>query len=133
MLPGIFLCVGSKSWKRALHFREDLYGDITHEQLDTKTRGYSVSGPDGAYYLPLLPPGRYRVKASCKDYQTREVYDVVVEVAGYVQIDFELRPLCDVWERGRYGTVTFRDQSLLPFGSRLNSGLPRVQRRPASC
>jgi hypothetical protein len=55
------------------------------------------------------------VKASCKDYQTREVYDVVVEVAGYVQIDFELRPLCDVWERGRYGTVTFRDQSLLPF------------------
>jgi hypothetical protein len=88
---------------------------VEYEQLDTKTRGYSVSGPDGAYYLPLLPPGRYRVKASCKDYQTREVYDVVLEVAGSVQIDFELRPLRDVWERGRYGTVTFRDQSVLPF------------------
>ena len=90
---------------------------IEYEQLATSTKGVTTSGLDGNYYIPLLPPGSYRVRANgpANRYQALEIYGVSISVAGYVGLDFDLRPIGDVWERGRYGSVVFRNNSVLPF------------------
>ncbi len=96
--------------------RSRLHGaKVEFDQIATNTRGTSVSSPDGNYYLPMLPPGLYHIRVSLNGYQPREAYGISVAVAGYVRLDFELRPLHDVWERGRYGTSVFRDNTILPF------------------
>lgn len=96
---------------------------IEYENLDSEAQGSQRSSPDGNYYLPLLSPGSYRVRVSpsldsaskSHPYQAREVYGVAVPVAGYVQLDFDLRPLSDVWERNRYRSYVFRNNSVVPF------------------
>jgi len=88
---------------------------IEYEHVDTNTRGQSRSSADGNYYLPLLPPGQYRVRVSLSGYQAREVYNVSLSVAGYVRIDFQLRPLRDVWERNLNHRLVLQDNTMLPF------------------
>src|SRR4051794_9235480 len=68
---------------------------IEYEQLETNTHGTSLSDSNGNYYIPLLPPGTYRVRVSgsANRYQAREAYNIVLPVAGYSHIDFDLRPL----------------------------------------
>jgi len=73
------------------------------------------SNGQGYYYFPQLPPGVYQVTVAMEEYQTREVHNLVLPVAGYLQIDFDLRPLRDVWELGYYRTVILRNELILPF------------------
>ncbi len=111
------------------HVRDQLTGApianavIEFENLETNTIGTQYSSADGNYYIALLPPGSYRIRvnspggaasASTK-YQAREIYGVQLDVAGYVRLDFQLRPLSDVWERNRYRSYVFRNNSVLPF------------------
>jgi len=88
---------------------------VEYEQLETNTHGVSYSAHDGNFYLPLLPPGVYRVRASLNDYQAKEIYGLHLSVGGYASIQFKLRPLSDVWERGRYGSAVFQSNTILPF------------------
>jgi Carboxypeptidase regulatory-like domain/TonB dependent receptor-like, beta-barrel/TonB-dependent Receptor Plug Domain len=73
------------------------------------------SNGQGYYYFPQLPPGAYQITVTMAEYQTREVHNLVLPVAGYLQIDFDLRPLRDVWELGYYRTVILRNELILPF------------------
>jgi hypothetical protein len=59
----------------------------------------------GYFFLPLLSPGTYSVRATANGYQTQELQQLELQVAGRIQIDFKLRPLSDVWEAGQYRSV----------------------------
>ncbi len=59
----------------------------------------------GYFFLPLLSPGTYSVRATAAGYQTQELQQLELAVAGRIQIDFKLRPLSDVWEAGQYRSV----------------------------
>ncbi len=59
----------------------------------------------GYFFLPLLSPGTYSIRATADGYQTQELQQLELAVAGRIQIDFKLRPLSDVWESGQYRSV----------------------------
>jgi hypothetical protein len=65
----------------------------------------SVSDASGYYYLPLLSPGFYRVRATAAGFQSKEVQELELRVASRIELDFRLRPLSDVWEAGQYNSV----------------------------
>lgn len=105
-------------------------------------KGSAAAGAGGRYHLPMLSPGTYALRAEAAGYQAQEMHEVVLPVAGFLEIDFRLRPLSDVWERGlgrgvlpmgNRGVVTFygpdldttRSAALAP------SGPPPGDRKPA--
>jgi hypothetical protein len=88
---------------------------VEYEQLETNTHGRSYSAHDGNFNLPSLSPGLYRVRTSPNGYQAKEIYGLRLSVGGYAFIEFKLRPLSDVWERGRYGSAVFQNNTILPF------------------
>ena len=73
--------------------------------LETNTSGAAATDESGTYVLPLLSPGIYRVRAEANGYQARELQELEVPVSGRLGVDFELRPLNDVWEQGMYRSV----------------------------
>src|ERR1700734_825065 len=81
---------------------------------ETSTRE-AFTNSDGYYWLTELPPAAYRIRVSAPGYQAREIYDLVVTVAGYLDINFDLRSLRDVWELGYNDTVIFPDGVVIPF------------------
>jgi hypothetical protein len=66
----------------------------------------------GYYYLPQLSPGSYNIRVEALSYQPREANHLELPVAGRLDVNWELRPLSDVWEAGEY-------RSLVLPGSRL--------------
>ena len=76
----------------------------------------SVStGSDGNYFFPETSPGDYRLTVTGNNYQPLEIDELHLSVAGYLDADFELRPLSDVWERGRYRSRVFQNKTVLNF------------------
>lgn len=75
------------------------------ENIATNTVVTASSGPQGTFGLALLPPGRYRIRATAKNYQDAEIENLELPVAGFLEIDLLMRPLSDVWERGQYRSV----------------------------
>jgi hypothetical protein len=69
--------------------------------------GLSHADLNGSFFLPLLSPGTYRVRVVAPQYQSQEVQELQLPVAGRIEIDFRLRPLSDVWESGQYKSVFF--------------------------
>src|SRR6266498_5514053 len=78
---------------------------IFYSNRETNSSGVAESDGLGYYYLPLLSPGFYRIRASASGYQPQEVYDQELAVAGRLDLDFRLRPMTDVWEAGQYRSV----------------------------
>jgi len=65
---------------------------------------------NGIYVLAELSPGLYEIKVSGKDisgkdYQSLEQDEVALGVADALVLNFELRPLDDLWERNLHKTV----------------------------
>ena len=67
--------------------------------------GTLQSDPGGFYFLPLLSAGTYSIRTTADGYQSQELEQLELQVAGRIQIDFKLRPLSDVWEAGQYRSV----------------------------
>ena len=85
---------------------------ICSNLANESTRNSSTGGL-GYYYFPLVSPGVYRVRIEAKDYQAKEVYDLELPVAGRLEINFQLRPLNDVWEQGQYRSVLLPSSHLM--------------------
>jgi hypothetical protein len=69
----------------------------TNTALNVDVR--ATTAANGRYALPALPPGTYRMHAEFPHYQPAELHGVEVTVAGYTEVDFELRPLSQAWEQ----------------------------------
>jgi hypothetical protein len=78
---------------------------ITYANAATGASGVASSDRSGNYFLPLLSPGIYRVRATASGFQSREVQELELPVAARLDLEFRLRPLNDVWEAGQYRSV----------------------------
>src|ERR1700680_3318999 len=78
---------------------------IAYSNAATGASGVATSDRSGNYFLPLLSPGIYRVRAAAAGFQSREVQELELPVAARLELEFRLRPLNDVWEAGQYRSV----------------------------
>ena len=78
---------------------------ITYTSETLAATGTLTSDAIGYFFLPLLSPGTYTVHVEAANYQTQELQNLELRVAGRIEIAFKLRPLSDVWESGQYRSV----------------------------
>src|SRR5580698_989843 len=78
---------------------------VTYTSETLAATGTLKSDAAGYYFLPLLSAGTYSVRTTADKYQSQELEQLELPVAGRVQIDFKLRPLSDVWEAGQFRSV----------------------------
>src|SRR5438309_4300104 len=78
---------------------------VAYSNAATGASGVATSDRSGNYFLPLLSPGIYRVRATASGFQSREVQELELPVAARLELEFRLRPLNDVWEAGQYRSV----------------------------
>lgn len=78
---------------------------ITYSTPSLVTSGKFASDGSGYYFLPLLSAGFYNIRVSAGQYQSAEVQQIELPVAGRIQLDVKLRPLNDVWEAGEFRSV----------------------------
>src|SRR6185295_4393524 len=57
----------------------------------TGSSGAARSDASGNFFLPLLSPGFYRVRATADGYQAREVQELELPVAARLELNFPLR------------------------------------------
>jgi hypothetical protein len=78
---------------------------VTYTSTTLAASGTLRSDSAGYYFLPLLSAGTYSIRATADGYQSQQLEQLELPVAGRIQIDFKLRPLSDVWEAGQYRSV----------------------------
>jgi hypothetical protein len=74
-----------------------------------------VADASGFYVLPLLSPGTYLVRAEADGYQSLEVQELELPVAGTLTLPFRLRQLSNVWEQKQYQSIFLAGNSVLPL------------------
>src|ERR1043165_1868810 len=84
---------------------QPISGAVTCWDAQAHIAGMSQADESGFYYLPLLSPGLYRVRATANSFQSQELHELELTVAARLELDFHLRPLNDVWESGQYRSV----------------------------
>lgn len=78
--------------------------------------GETITDADGKFVMRDVTPGVYTLRAGHGGYQSREIREVSVPVAGYLSFDFRLRPLTDVWEHGTYRNLSVSpDRTLVTY------------------
>ncbi len=78
---------------------------ITYTSETLAATGTLKSDASGYYFLPLLSAGTYSVRCEADTYQSQQLEELELPVAGRIQIEFAMRPLSDVWEAGQYRSV----------------------------
>src|SRR5579863_6590196 len=78
---------------------------VTYSSETLAAIGTLQSDAGGYYFLPLLSSGTYSLRTTANGYQSQELDQLDLPVAGRIQIDFKLRPLSDVWEAGQFKSV----------------------------
>src|SRR5580692_2742980 len=78
---------------------------VSYSSTILAATGTLQSDAGGYYFLPLLSAGTYSIRTTADGYQSQELEQLELPVAGRVQIDFKLRPLSDVWEAGQFRSV----------------------------
>ena len=78
---------------------------VLYNSTTLSASGTVQSDTSGFYFLPLLSAGTYTVRVTATGYQTQELQQMELAVAGRIQVDFRVRPLNDVWESGQYRSV----------------------------
>src|SRR5687767_667069 len=64
---------------------------ISFDNQENGVSGRAQADASGHYTLPLLSPGTYRVRATAGQYQAQEVHQLIVPVAGRLDVSFWLR------------------------------------------
>ena len=107
---------------------------IVCESAATNTRVPARSGEDGSFGLPLMPPGNYRVRVEEATHQAVDIQNLVLPVAGVLNLDLRLRPLSDVWERNQYRSVYLPgSRTMAVFSPLVSSRLASSATRSTSC
>lgn len=88
---------------------------VSLEGLATSSKFSILTSPNGSYSFPLLSPGPYRITVTKPGYQSRSIHSLELTVAGFININFDLRPLDSLWERFVSKTVVLPNQSALSF------------------
>src|SRR5438552_1075221 len=78
---------------------------VTYANAATGSSGAATSDASGDFFLPMLSPGFYRIRAEASGFQSREAQELELPVAARLELNFRLRPLSDVWEAGQYRSV----------------------------
>src|SRR6266852_3028911 len=78
---------------------------VSYANAATGSHGVAASDASGNFFLPMLSPGLYRIRATATGFQAREVQELELPVAARLELNFRLRPLNDVWEAGQYRSV----------------------------
>ncbi len=78
---------------------------VTWYSTTLAASGVQRSDEAGYYFLPLLSAGTYTLRTEGATFQAQELQELVLPVAGIVNLDFRMRPLNDVWEAGQYRSV----------------------------
>src|SRR6267142_467878 len=78
---------------------------VSYSNAATGSSGGATSDARGNFFLPMLSPGQYRIRATAAGFQSREVQELELPVAARLELNFQLRPLNDVWESGQYRSV----------------------------
>src|SRR5437764_6211219 len=71
---------------------------VTYANAATGASGAAASDSSGNFFLPMLSPGFYRVRAVASGFQTREVQELELPVAAGLELDFRVLPLSDECE-----------------------------------
>ena len=90
---------------------------IVCENMQTSARRVARTGSAGEYAFAILSPGTYRltVNGGAK-YRPTQIYNLEVPVAGFLERNFALRLLTDLWQSSQPKTVVSRDgKSVLRF------------------
>ena len=106
---------------------------ITVSNLSINLTQSAPTNSSGDYTATALPPGTYHVRVSADRYQPQEAYSLELPVSGVIDLNFQLRPLSDVWESGRYRSVLLpNSESVLTFfGPDVDASLSEVPRDSA--
>jgi len=78
---------------------------VTWSSTTLAASGVQKSDAAGYYFLPLLSAGTYTIRTEGDTFQAQELQELELPVAGFVTLDFRMRPLNDVWEAGQYRSV----------------------------
>src|SRR6266436_2141969 len=91
---------------------------ISYSNAATGSSGIATSDASGNFFLPMLSPGFYRIRATAAGYQAREVQELELPVAARLELNFRLRPLNDVWEARQYRSYLLpgSQQTLMFYG-----------------
>jgi hypothetical protein len=82
---------------------------VKYESRAGSIGGEAKTGTTGYFNLPMLSPGFYRLHVEAAGFQPQELEQVELAVAGWLDFNFRLRPLNDVWEAGQYRSILFPD------------------------
>ena len=90
---------------------------IAFENLELGLKSELTADGNGEFVAPLLPPGPYRFRCEAgPGFQAMEIQRIEIEVGGKHRLDFELRPIGDLWEEGQpRSIVTGRTHKLESF------------------
>lgn len=87
--------------------------EVSCLHLETGRPCFAERARDGLFWLRSLTAGTYRIRAEVqaerdekgvprRTHQAREASRVEIPVAGLIVMDFDLRPVNDLWEQGQY-------------------------------
>lgn len=90
--------------------------ELVCTHLDTGRACTPERGAAGWFWLRSLTPGTYRIRAEVppeqapngamrRTHQAREAARIEIPVAGLIFLDFDLRPVNDLWEQGQYRSL----------------------------
>ena len=86
----------------------------TRDETNLVSPAHVAAGGD--YAVASLSPGRYTVAVSAPAYQSQQARALDLTVAGRLELNFQLRPLSDVWEAGQFRSVLLpQSQQALAF------------------
>ncbi len=90
---------------------------LSYENLEIGRRAELKADAAGEFAAPLLAPGPYRFRCEAGGaFQALEIHRIEIAVGGRHRLDFELRPIGDLWEEGQpRNIVTGRGRKLVSF------------------
>jgi hypothetical protein len=82
---------------------------------DSSVSRTAAADDSGYYAVPLLSPGRYRLRVTAGGFQALELNELELPVGGELRVPIQLRPLNDVWEQNQHRSVFLPGNSVLQF------------------